>query len=166
VKAVYALCSTPESAQRAVDGLRAAGVADRQITILSSEPLEEYEFGKRDRETWMTWIAALGGLIGLSTGYLLTSVTQNLWPFNTGGMPIVSKWPNLIVMFELTMLGAVFATVITLLVTAKIPGRHPELYDPEVSDGKILVGVANPRDPAIIERALRANRAGKLKTVS
>ena len=81
---------------------------DRQITILSSEPLEEYEFGKRDRQTWMTWIAALGGLIGLTIGYLLTSITQNVWPINTGGMPIVTNWTNLIIIFELTMLGAVF----------------------------------------------------------
>lgn len=164
MKAVYALYSNPESAQRAVDGLRAEGIADRQITVMSSEPLEEYAFAQRDRDTWMTWIAGLGGLIGLSTGYLLTSITQSLWPLDTGGMPIVSHWPNLIVMFELTMLGAVFATVITLLVTARIPSRQPEFYDPDISSGKILVGVANTPDVAGVERALRAS-GGTLKTI-
>src|SRR5262245_36557365 len=123
MKAVYALYSTPEAAQRAIDALRARGIADRTITVLSSEPFEEYEFARKDRGTWMTWIAGLGGLIGLVAGYLLTSITQQLWPINTGGMPIVTNWSNLILMFEVTMLGAVFATVITLLITARIPSR-------------------------------------------
>src|SRR5512144_1068560 len=117
MKAVYALYSTPEAAQRAVNGLRAVGIADSEITIQSSEPLEEYEFAQRDRESWMTWIAGGGGLIGMATGYLLTSITQQSWAIVTGGMPIVTNWTNLIVIFELTMLGAVFAAVITLLIT-------------------------------------------------
>jgi hypothetical protein len=41
------------------------------------------------------------------------------------------------------MLGAILATVTTLAVTAFI-GDKGKLYDPEVTDGKILVGVENP----------------------
>ena len=52
----------------------------------------------------------------MATGYFLTSITQQAWPIVTGGMPIVTNWSNLIIIFELTMLGAVFASVITLLV--------------------------------------------------
>ena len=55
-------------------------------------------------------------------------------------MPIVAWWPNLIVIFEMTMLGAILATVITLIVTAGLGRRMPTLYDPEVTNGKILVG--------------------------
>jgi hypothetical protein len=165
MKAVYALYPKPQSAQRAVDELRSAGYALGDITILSSEPLEEYEFGQRDRHTWMTWIAALGAAAGLTIGYFLTSVTQNLWKINTGGMPIVSNFTNLIVIFELTMLGAIFATVITLLVTAQLPGKPSKIYDPEVSDGKILIGVTDPRDSAAVQRALRAGGAEEVKTI-
>lgn len=165
MKAVYALYPVPTSAQRAVDALRSAGYALADITILSSEPLEEYEFGQRDRHTWMNWIAALGAAMGLTTGYLLTSVTQNLWKINTGGMPIVSNFTNLIVIFELTMLGAIFATVITLLFTAKLPGKPSQIYDPEISNGKILIGITNPRDPAAVQRALREGGADEVKTI-
>jgi hypothetical protein len=71
-------------------------------------------------------------------------------------MPIVSWWPNLIVMFELTMLGGILATVITLFITAKIPTGGSKLYDPAVADGKILVGVEHPAEGArgAIEKAL------------
>jgi hypothetical protein len=70
----------------------------------------------------------------------------------------VAWWPNLIVMFEMTMLFAILASVLTLLVTARLrPGRQPgRLYDPAVMDGNILVGVANPSDRAAVERALEA----------
>jgi hypothetical protein len=166
MKAVYGLYSTTESAQQAVDNLREAGFTHREITILSSEPLEHYEFAQRDQETRMTWIAALGALIGMTIAYGLTYYAQTAWPINTGGMPIVSNWPNMIIIFELTMLGAVFATVITLLVTARIPGRQSALYDPAISDGKILIGVSDPRDAAAAQRALRAAGLENLKTVN
>jgi hypothetical protein len=165
MKALYALYDSPEAAQIAVDRLRSAGIADRAITIQSSEPLEAYEFGQRDHHTRMNWIAALGGLIGLNVGYWLTSITQQIWPIVTGGMPIVTNWTNMIVIFELTMLGAVFASVITLLVTGRIPGRMPRLYDPEVSNGRILIGVAEPVDAVKVETALRIAGA-ELKSIS
>jgi hypothetical protein len=167
MRAIYALYSNPEAAQQAVNALRAAGIGDPRITILSSEPLEEYEFGQRDRHTLMPWLAGLGAACGLLTGYLLTSVTQNLWPINTGGMPIVTGWTNLIVIFELTMLGAVLTTVVTLLVTAKLPRRRPELYDPEISEGKILIGVTDPpaANVAALERTLHAGGLGTLKKI-
>jgi len=162
VSAVYALYSTPDAAQRAVNGLRAAGIGDDRITILSSEPIEEHEFAHRDKATWMGWIAAAGGVTGLAFATWLTRMTELAWPLPTGNMPIVAWWPNLIIMFEMTMLFAILAAVITMLVTARLPGRRPALYDPDVMNGKILVGVENPRDAALVERALGAGEIRRL----
>jgi hypothetical protein len=165
VSAVYALFSDPQSAQAAVDRLRAAGVADREITVISSEPFETSQFGSRDKATWMFRIAAAGGAVGLAFGYWLTRMTELSWPLPTGGMRIVAMWPNLIIMFELTMLFAVLSTVATLLVTASLPRRRPQLYDPAVSDGRILVGLENPTvPPDALERALSI-RGARLKTL-
>ncbi len=157
MKPVYALYASPELAQRAVDALRRAGIADGDIAILSSEPLEEHEFGQRDRATWMSEIAIMGGAVGLLTAYLLTSLSQRAWPLNTGGMPIVSHWANMVPYFELTMLGIVLATFVTLLITARLPGRVGEPYDPEIANGKILIGVTTPPDAtrSELERVLR-----------
>jgi len=85
VKAIYALYRDPDSAQRAVDALSGAGAAlgvkRKNITIISSEPFEDYAFGrgvdKRDHRSLMPWIAALGGLIGGVTGLSLATFTQN-----------------------------------------------------------------------------------------
>jgi ActD protein len=166
VKAVYALFADPESAQRAVDNLRKAGVPDRDITVISPEPFEEYEFSHRDRSTWIYRIAVAGGAVGLSFGYWLTSATQRAWPIQTGRMPIVAMWANLVVIFELTMLCAIVATVVTLLVTAKLPRRRPVLYDSEISNGRILVGLEDPRVPLEkIERALAWRGGVSVKTI-
>src|SRR5262245_58772576 len=114
----------------------------------------------------MFWIAAAGGILGLAFSTWLTRLTELAWPLNTGNMPIIAWWPNLIIMFELTMLGGIIAAVVTLLVTAGLLNWKPKLYDPEVSDGKILVGVENPRGDSMpaIERALGAG-GGRLKTL-
>ena len=163
---VYALYADPGAAQRAVNGLHAAGVADADITIMSGEPFEEQSFAQRDKATWLWYIACAGGAAGLIFSTWLTRMTELAWPLQTGNMPIVAWWPNLIVIFELTMLGAILATVITLFITAKLPSRTPAFYDPAVTDGKILVGVLNPSEAKLpaLERALLAGGAAQVKT--
>jgi hypothetical protein len=53
MSAVYALYPDSVSAQRAVNGLRAAGFADGDITIISDEPVEDQEFGDMNKSTWI-----------------------------------------------------------------------------------------------------------------
>jgi hypothetical protein len=160
---VYGLYPDPEMAQRAVNKLREAGVADADITIISSEPFEHFEFGHRDAKTAMPWIATIAGATGLVATYYLLGLSQRSWPLVTSGMPIVPLWTNLIIIFEMTMLSAILATVITLIVTAFF-GDRGKLYDPEVSDGYILVGVENSSDTAKLEPALTID-GGRVKTV-
>jgi hypothetical protein len=166
MKAVYGLYPDGHSAQQAVNRLRAAGIADRQMTILSAQPMEAFEFGHIDKATWMWWIACGGGLVGMATAFALSWITEMSWPINVGGLPIFAWWPNLIIIFELTMLGAILATVATLVVTASL-GRGGKLYDPAVSDGQILVGVENPAAASVpdLQAALGAVTGAQVKTV-
>jgi hypothetical protein len=162
MKAVYGLYADPNIAQQAVINLRSAGVADQDITVISSEPFEHFEFGNRDAKTAMPWIAAVAGITGLVLTYYLLGLSQRSWPLVTSGMPIVPLWTNLIIIFEMTMLSAIIATVVTLLITAGLPSRGGKLYDPEVSDGYILVGVEDPADAESLERALTLD-GGRVK---
>ena len=164
---MYALYPDGGAAQQAVDGLRAAGLPDREITVLSSAPMEDYEFGHMDSRSWILFIACGGGLIGMATAFALSWVTETSWPINVGGLPIWAWWPNLIIIFELTMLGAIIATVITLVVTADLGRGAGRLYDAEVSDGKILVGVENPPDASVgqYQQALSVSPDAQIKTV-
>jgi hypothetical protein len=165
MSAVYGLYADPASAQRAVNGLHAAGLDDASITIISGEPFEHQEFAHRDHRTAMWYIASFGGLFGMLATIWLTRMTELAWPLPTGNMPIVAWWPNLIVIFEMTMLGAILSAVATLIVTAGLGRKGPALYDPAVSSGKILVGVQNPSASTLpaLEQALLAGGAGELK---
>jgi hypothetical protein len=165
VKAVYGLYPTGQGAQQAVNRLRAAGVADRDITVMSSQPMEDFEFGHMGGKTWMWWIACGGGLLGMATAFGLAWLTETSWPIDVGGLPTFAWWPNLIIIFELTMLGAILATVITLVVSARL-GRPSTIYDPAVSDGLILVGVESGSDERLgeLKSALGAV-PGEIKTI-
>jgi hypothetical protein len=168
MKAVYGLYPDGHAAQQAVNRLRAAGVGDQQMTILSAQPMEDFEFGHRDKATWMWWIACGGGLVGMATAFGLAWITEMSWPINVGGLPIFAWWPNLIIIFELTMLGAILSTVATLIITAALGrGMKGKLYDPAVTDGQILVGVENPPPTSLeaLQAALAAVPGGQVKTV-
>jgi hypothetical protein len=163
---MYGLYEHPEAAQRAFTALRRAGVAEAAITVISAEPFEAFEFSYRDKSLALFRLAGLGGAIGLAAAVLLTTGTARAWPLVTGGMPIVAWWPTLIIAFELTMLGAILATVIALLVTARLPARGRALYDPAVSDGQILVGVPLDADRSadVVREALERGGPLAVKT--
>ena len=152
MKAIYALYSDPASAQDAFDALKRAGsdlgVDPGKIVVVTSEPFEGYDFSGEHAKTYMFPLAALGGIVGGCLGYWLASFTQTSYPLVTGGMPIVTSWTNGIIIYEVTMLGAIITTLITLLITAGLPNFKPKLSDPEIWTGKILVGVTDPPEAA------------------
>ena len=164
MNAIYGLFPDTNSARRAIAALRGESSRLRfkpeEIVIMSSEPLEEEGFGWEEQRTPMPWIAVLGGLLGGTAGYSLAAFTQRTYPLPTGGMPIVSMYPSGIIMYELTMFGAIFATLVTLLISVGLPNWRKRLYDPEVTNGKILVGVANPDRDGGREIAQRLRREG------
>ena len=166
MNALYNLYSDAAAAQNAVDRLRAAGVADRDILFRSSEPLAVCEFGRRDAGTWLPWISTAGGAAGLGVGTWLPVATARAWPIQTGGMAIVSWWPTLIIMFELMMLGAILATAAGLIVTAGLVARRATIDEPAVADGLILVGVRNPPARSHLAEVLAAGGTGRVRTVN
>ena len=162
MKALYGLYPDPQSAQRAFDSLRRSGAArnDKDILILSSEPYEEYEFGRRDHRTIMPWLAALGGLVGGVLGFSFLSWSQRVYPLPTGGMRIVPPWPDGVITYECIMLSAILTTLVTLLITARSPRQTSKVYDAAISDGQILIGLADPSDADRVKLAETLRDAG------
>jgi len=171
MKALYALYSDPDAAQRAVNSLKLSGgslgIGERQIVVVSSEPFDGYDFSDEHSQTRIFLIASLGGICGALLGLLFVRFTQFVYPLPTGGMPIAPHWTNGIITYETTMLGAILTTVVTLLVTARLPHFGPRLSDPEIWHGKILVGVTDPPEKARpeLEKQLRLAGASQVKTV-
>jgi len=66
------------------------------------------------------------------------------------------------------MLGAIIAILLTLLASARLPNLKTTLYDPAISDGKILVGVIDPPESARadLEQKLRQAGAGEIRQLT
>lgn len=156
MKVLYALYPDPETAQRAVDAMHEASSAlkfdERQILVVSGEPHEGYDFADSHLTSLPYRWAVLGGVIGGLSGYLLTTMSQKSYPIVTGGMSVTPGWTNGIIIYELTMLGAILMTLIVLLRGARLPNFKGVVTDPQIWLGKILVGVADP--PENCEREL------------
>ena len=163
--AMYGLFDRPDAAQRAYTSLKRAGIAPRDIAVISAEPFEAFEFSHRDHSMILFRLALIGGIIGFISAVALVRGTELAWPIVTGGMPVVAWWPNLVIIFEMTMLGAIVTTVISLLVTSSLPKFGKTLYDPAVSDGKILVGVPVTGPGDTIRDTLTSNGASTVKTI-
>ena len=167
MKALYALYSEGSAAQRAVDGLRAAGMPDSEITVITGEPMEDFEFSHIGQKNNLWYVACGGGLLGFTAISSLAYYTSTDWPMNVGNMATVSGWAFLVPIFEVTMLGAILATVFTLIASSGLARRRHFLYDPEVTSGKILVGVEHPAENKVplLENALRLGHGATLKTL-
>jgi hypothetical protein len=170
MKSLYGLYVDPESAQKAVDALRAASTQlkfeGRQIIVASGEPHEGYEF--TDSHVTVSGpyrMAVVGGIVGGTLGYLLTTFSQHTYPILTGGMPLSPPWTNGIIVYEMTMLGAILTTLVTLLIGAGLPNFKGVITDTEIWAGKILVGVVDPPDGSEkeLERCLQHTGATQIK---
>jgi len=107
----------------------------------------------------------LGAVVGGTTGYLLTTLSQKSYPLVTGGMSLTPPWTNGIIVYEMVMLGAILTTLVVLLVGAGLPNFKGVITDPEVGKGKILVGVVDPpvNSQQELERRLLLAGASQVK---
>lgn len=120
--------------------LQREGVPSSAITVMSSEPLhlETSDWPK----TRIAGFAIAGGLLGAAFAILLTVVTSRRVGLVTGGMPIVSPWAFGIIVFELTALGAILATLARMIYEAGLLRRNPPAeYSQEVAEGRIVLRI-------------------------
>ncbi len=123
----------------AVNRLRAGGMPERQIDILSRVPLPESVLPVPAGR--MSKIGVIGALLGFSAAVaLLVGMTLN-YGLRTGGMPLLSPLPLGVITYEMTLLASILAMVATLFVSARLgPWRRvPE--HPELDYGEAIVSV-------------------------
>ncbi len=134
-----------DSAVAAVDGLRAKGL--KELTVFAPLPQHDLEHALHVQQSPVRLFTLVGAMTGTATGFAFGTWTSLDWPLVTGGKPIISLPPFVIIAFELTILFGALSTVLGLLVAARLPRRKAELlYDPSFSAGNFGVLVAAPAD--------------------
>lgn len=150
----------------AVRGLMQNGIDPGAIEVMSSQPIHGEAIVPQQKGTKLRTWALAGAAIGLVGGFALATVTALNYPLVKGGMPIVAPWTVGLITYETTMLGAVLATLVGLLVELRLPNLKNLPYDPSVVDGGIVLAVACPEGArAAVETAVSAAGASKVNWV-
>ena len=139
---------------RALEELRAKGYHD--MTVYTPVPVHEIEdVLERDRPVSRVRLFTLiGALTGTSSGFLLTIWSAMQWGLVTGGKPVVSIPPFVVIAFELTILFGGVATLIGLVTLARLPRlRQSATFDPRFTNDRFGVAVhcAPERRPSVRE---------------
>ncbi|HEX8087512.1 MAG TPA: quinol:electron acceptor oxidoreductase subunit ActD [Blastocatellia bacterium] len=144
---IMAAFDTSSDALYVARALRREGFAGEAITIMSDEPVQMDDDLIEDRKSRIGICAIAGGLAGATAALLLTVITSKEVNLVTGGMPIIVPWALGIIVFEMTALGAIIATLFRMIYEAKLVRRGAlRQYDPSVADGKIVIAVECEND--------------------
>jgi hypothetical protein len=142
---LLAVFDEEHQAVAALAALEQEGISRSNVTIMSSEPLHLSESDYVPGRTHIKGFAIAGGIIGAACALLLTVDISRRVDLITGGMPTLTWWAFGIIIFELTALGAILASLARMIWEARL-ARWSALsdYDPRVSDGKVAVSFECP----------------------
>ena len=127
---------------KALEELRAKGYHD--LEVYTPAPIHEIEdVMERGRPVSRVRLFTLiGALTGTASGFTLTIWSALQWGLVTGGKPIASIPPFVIIAFELTILFGGLATVLGMVLLGGLPRfRHTAAYDPRFSNDRFGVAV-------------------------
>src|SRR5207253_1309812 len=106
-----------DAAVEAIEKLRAAGL--KRIVTFSPLPSHDLEHALHPPQSPVRMFTLIGGLTGAATGFTLPTWTSLDWPLVTGGKPIISIPPMIVIAFELTILFAALSTIAGLFINAR-----------------------------------------------
>ncbi len=153
--AVYDEAPKAAAAAYAVRALRLG-----EVTAYTPAPDHVIEAVLSHRVSPVRLFALIGGIVGCVLGFAIPIYTSLDWPLITGGKPIVSIPPFVVIAFEMTILLASLGAVLGFLVLSGLPTlRAGPPYDPRFSVDRWGVLVACTADQADLVRA-RLSEAG------
>lgn len=160
---LLAVFDLADDALEALRALQHQGFSTNDATLMSAQPVPgAEELGLAGPASRIGVFAISGGVLGAAAAVSLTVGASKHIGLITGGMPVVSPWPFAIIVFELTMLGAIVGTLVRMLFESKLarPGALDD-YDPAVSDGKFVIALSarSPQDRSRAEKVLALHHA-------
>ena len=150
----------------ALENLRAKGYHD--LTVYTPVPVHEIEdVLERDRPVSRVRLFTLiGGLTGTVAGFFLTIWSAMKWGLVTGGKPIASIPPFVVIAFELTILFGGIATVLGMVILGRLPRLQPSpAFDPRFTNDRFGVAVhCAPERGASVREILRVAGADEVRS--
>jgi len=154
-----------DGAVAAIESLKARGYANYRV--YSPTPRPELADAVARKESPVRLFTLVGALTGTAFGFFYAIGTSLDWPLITGGKPIISWPPFVVIGFETTILIGSLVTVAAMFLFAGLPklGRAPG-YDPRFSDDKFgVVAFGGPAQLAEARDIFAATGAEEVKDV-
>ena len=149
----------PAEAALAIRALRDAGVRDVRAAMPAPFPEVVEALGRpRSRLGLATFPGAIAGLLA---GVALTVGTSVAWPLVTGGKPVVSIPPFVIVIFELTVLVGSLTNLVAVVLGAWRGRGFPAVARTTADRVGVFAGGEGDR----AERILRERGAEEVRRV-
>jgi len=143
-KSVLAVFADLDPAADAIEHLRALGVHDDCMNVISGIPVTEAMLGRPSQWTNVPRLAMGGAILGFLAGAFLAFISPTMYEIKVGGQGFVPGPPSVVVIFELTMLGMLLSTFLGVFLDSYFPSYRPMEYVKEVSDGKIAILIECP----------------------
>ena len=146
---VVGLFGDPESALAAAGSIQTANLGTPEL--MSPVPMEGVEEVLGEKKSVIKRFSLFGAIFGGVSGFLLAAITAVLYAHPTGGRPIITFPPYLIITYELTILFGIVFTVIGFFVSARLPNGlwtawwkqdENRPYVPEAAVDKFAVSVS------------------------
>jgi molybdopterin-containing oxidoreductase family membrane subunit len=161
-RGVLGTFAEPAPAARAIRRLRERGFSIRAVT---PAPFPEVVAALGRPRSPIQWVTFPGALAGFFFGIALTAGTSLAWPLVTGGKPIVSVPPFVIVIFELTVLVGSLANLAAVAYGTRV-GARPRAFPIDLPfDSELIALFAVGGDLEGAERMLRDEGAGEVRRV-
>lgn len=130
VYGVMAEFEDPEELVRSAQMAHDAGY--RKMDAYSPFPIEGLADAIGMQRSWIPWIVLIFGFVGGITGYLFQVAAMGIWyPLNIGGRPYNSLLSFVPVTFELTILFASLAAIVSLIVLNRLPQPYHPVFNVE-----------------------------------
>lgn len=148
----------------ALDELRALGVSDEDMNVISGVPVTEAMLGRPKQDTNVPRLAGMGAVAGFIIASFLMFGTPLLYKIQVGRQYFIPGPPTVVILFEVTMLGMLLATFLGVFLDSYFPNYRPMEYVPEVSDGKYAIFfVCEEDNKEKITKAMNALGAEQVK---
>ena len=148
----------PESALAAAGQLKEAGFARPEL--MSPIPIHGVEEVLGPKKSVIKRFTLFGGIFGGLSGFALAAGTAVLYVHPTGGRPIITIPPFLIITYELTILFGILFTVLGFLFSARFPAIRERIYVPETAIDKFAVTVLCDSEERLSRAEAILRRAG------
>lgn len=129
----------PDSALAAAAQLKSSGF--EELEIMSPIPIHGIDEVLGPKKSAIKRFTLFGGITGALSGFTLAAGTAVLYVHPTGGRPIITIPPFLIITYEMTILFGILATVLGFLISARFPAIRERVYAPETAVDRYGVSV-------------------------